>query len=116
MTNLQETEPFQKKILEPQVVDSRSVPYRDPNTLWLMNSYGKLKPYGFTINGYIDEFSQQVMWMEAYTPNFLFKRAWRLPHKTELFLIISQLFYGPQQSKTASTILYFFNGGPNITL
>ena len=42
---------------------------RDPNALWHMDSYDKLKPYGIAINGCIEGFSRYIMWMEAYTTN-----------------------------------------------
>ena len=32
-----------------------------------MDSYDKLKPYGICINGCIDGYSRNVIWLEAYT-------------------------------------------------
>ena len=38
-----------------------------PNFMWHMDSYDKLKPYGICINGCVDGFSRNVIWLEAYT-------------------------------------------------
>ena len=38
-----------------------------PDFMWHVDSYDKLKPYGICINGAVDGFSRQVIWMEAYT-------------------------------------------------
>ena len=40
-----------------------------PDYTWHVNSYDKLKPYGFCINGCIDGFSRRIIWMEVYTSN-----------------------------------------------
>ncbi|XP_072220165.1 uncharacterized protein [Leuresthes tenuis] len=42
---------------------------KGPNFIWHMDSYDKLKPYGFCINGSIDGFSRKIMWLNAYTTN-----------------------------------------------
>ena len=36
------------------------------NFVWHLDSYDKLKPYGICINGCIDGFSRNVIWLEAY--------------------------------------------------
>ncbi|CAH1155551.1 unnamed protein product, partial [Phaedon cochleariae] len=38
---------------------------KGPNYLWHMDSYDKLKPYGICINGCIDGFSRQIIWLQA---------------------------------------------------
>lgn len=38
---------------------------KGPNYLWHMDSYDKLKPYGICINGCIDGFSRQIIWLRA---------------------------------------------------
>ena len=40
-----------------------------PDFIWHVDSYDKLKPYGICINGSIDGFSRQIIWMEAFTTN-----------------------------------------------
>ena len=40
---------------------------KGPNFIWHMDSYDKLKPYGFCIYGSIDGFSRKIMWLNAYT-------------------------------------------------
>ncbi|XP_072223124.1 uncharacterized protein [Leuresthes tenuis] len=42
---------------------------KGPNFIWHMDSYDKLKPCGFCINGSIDGFSRKIMWLNAYTTN-----------------------------------------------
>ena len=37
-----------------------------PNFLWHLDSYDKLKNYGFCINGCIDGFSRLVIWLNVY--------------------------------------------------
>lgn len=36
-----------------------------PNSVWHMDSYDKLKPYGICINGAIDGFSRHTIWLNA---------------------------------------------------
>ena len=36
------------------------------NFVWHLDSYDKLKPYGICINGCIDGFSRNIVWLEAY--------------------------------------------------
>lgn len=38
-----------------------------PDFMWHIDSYDKLKPYGICINGAIDGFSRQIIWLEANT-------------------------------------------------
>lgn len=40
-----------------------------PNNVWHIDSYDKLKPYGIAINGCIDGFSRNIIWLEAYSTN-----------------------------------------------
>lgn len=42
---------------------------RGSNHLWLIDSYDKLTPHGVCINGCIDGFSRQIMWLEAGKTN-----------------------------------------------
>ena len=39
------------------------------NWVWHVDSYDKLKPYGICINGCVDGFSRNIIWLEAYTTN-----------------------------------------------
>lgn len=65
------------KILDPDGVAIRSRrrlkrrPYRNkgPNYLWHIDSYDKLAPYGIYINGCIDGFSRNIIWVEAGKTN-----------------------------------------------
>lgn len=47
----------------------RSYYSKGPNFLWHVDSYDKLSPYGVCINGCIDGFSRQIIWLEAYMSN-----------------------------------------------
>lgn len=38
---------------------------KEPDYLWHINSYYKLKPFGIAINGCIDGYSRHVMWLKA---------------------------------------------------
>ena len=42
---------------------------KGPNYVWHIDSYDKLKPCGIAINGRIDGFSRNVIWLEANTTN-----------------------------------------------
>ncbi|XP_061193724.1 uncharacterized protein LOC133201956 [Saccostrea echinata] len=42
---------------------------KGPNYVWHMDSYDKLKPYGIAINGCIDGFSRNIVWLEANITN-----------------------------------------------
>ncbi|XP_043976973.1 uncharacterized protein LOC122833467 [Gambusia affinis] len=42
---------------------------KGPNFIWHIDSYDKLKPFGFCINGSIDGFSRKIIWLNAYTTN-----------------------------------------------
>ncbi|KAG5876634.1 hypothetical protein JTB14_005050 [Gonioctena quinquepunctata] len=42
---------------------------KGPNFLWHIDSYDKLKPYGIAINGCIDGFSRNVLWLKAAFTN-----------------------------------------------
>ncbi|KAL3831998.1 hypothetical protein ACJMK2_005664 [Sinanodonta woodiana] len=39
---------------------------KGPNFIWHIDSYDKLKPYGFCINGCIDGFSRNIVWLFVY--------------------------------------------------
>jgi hypothetical protein len=39
---------------------------RGPNYLWHLDSYDQLKPFGVCINGCIDGFSRQLLWLIVY--------------------------------------------------
>ena len=39
---------------------------KGPNFLWHLDSYDKLKRYGLCINGCIDGFSRNIIWLNAY--------------------------------------------------
>ena len=39
---------------------------KGPNYLWHVDSYEKLKPFGFCINGCIDGFSRYMIWLNVY--------------------------------------------------
>uniref|UniRef100_A0AAV2LUN5 Integrase core domain-containing protein n=1 Tax=Knipowitschia caucasica TaxID=637954 RepID=A0AAV2LUN5_KNICA len=40
-----------------------------PNFVWHIDSYDKLKPYGICINGCIDGFSRNIIWLRAAFTN-----------------------------------------------
>lgn len=40
-----------------------------PNSVWHIDGYDKLKPYGICIHGCIDGFSRNIIWIEAHTTN-----------------------------------------------
>ena len=40
-----------------------------PNDTWHIDSYDKLKPFGFPIHGYIDGFSHRIMWLKVLPSN-----------------------------------------------
>ena len=39
---------------------------KGPNFVWHLDSYDKLKPYRVCINGCIDGFSRNIIWLKAY--------------------------------------------------
>ena len=41
----------------------------DPNSVWHADGYDKIKPYGFSIYGAIDEFSGHVLWLNITQSN-----------------------------------------------
>lgn len=45
----------------------RSYFAKEPNYIWHLDSYDKLKPFGIFINGCIDGFSRKIIWMNAFT-------------------------------------------------
>ena len=47
----------------------RSYFAKGPNYIWHLDSYDKLKPFGFCINGCIDGFSRKLLWLNVYTTN-----------------------------------------------
>jgi hypothetical protein len=73
----QETIRFLLQIIDPDGVNTRKrnrLQRRNyfgcgPDFTWHVDSYDKLKPYGFCINGCIDGFSRKIIWLEAYTSN-----------------------------------------------
>ena len=42
---------------------------KGPNFVWHLDSYDKLKSYGIAINGCIDGFSRNLIWLEAHSTN-----------------------------------------------
>lgn len=64
-------------ILDPEGVEVRKsrrlvrrrYSVKGPNSLWHLDSYDKLKPFGIGINGCIDGFSRYIVWLEAYRTN-----------------------------------------------
>ncbi|KAK3099017.1 hypothetical protein FSP39_025318 [Pinctada imbricata] len=42
---------------------------RGPDYVWHVDSYDKLKPYGIAINGCIDGYSRNIIWLEANITN-----------------------------------------------
>ena len=42
---------------------------RGPNFIWHLDSYDKIKPFGFCINGCIDGFSRKIIWLHVYSTN-----------------------------------------------
>ena len=42
---------------------------KGPNFLWHIDGYDKLKPFGFCVQGGINGFSRQIMWLEVGSTN-----------------------------------------------
>ena len=42
---------------------------KGPNSVWHIDGYDKLKPYGLCISGGIDGFSRHVMWLTVFSTN-----------------------------------------------
>ena len=42
---------------------------KDPNYIWHIDGYDKLKPFGFCIHGAIDGYSRRIMWLEVDPSN-----------------------------------------------
>ena len=40
-----------------------------PNFVWHLDGHDKLKPFGFSIHGCIDGFSQYLIWLEVASSN-----------------------------------------------
>ena len=64
---LKELDPRGVSLRQARRLRRRSYFSRGPNFIWHMDSYDKLKPYGFCINGSIDGFSRKMIWLNAYT-------------------------------------------------
>ncbi len=45
----------------------RSYISKGPNYIWHLDSYDKIKRFGFCINGCVDGFSRMVIWLNCYT-------------------------------------------------
>lgn len=64
-------------ILDPEGVMKRSAKKlrrrqyqaKGPNSVWHIDGYDKLKPYGLCISGGIDGFSRNVMWLTVFSTN-----------------------------------------------
>lgn len=69
-----ETVRILQQILDPNGVERRSrrrlkrrqYVSMGPDYTWHIDSYDKLKPYGLCINGCIDGFSRNIIWLECY--------------------------------------------------
>ncbi|XP_067660094.1 uncharacterized protein [Haliotis asinina] len=65
------------QILDPEGVEARKrrrlrrrqYLSRGPNNVWHIDSYDKLKPYGMAINGCIDGFSRNIIWLDVCKTN-----------------------------------------------
>ncbi|XP_038133904.1 uncharacterized protein LOC119778637 [Cyprinodon tularosa] len=64
---LKELDPRGVSLRQARRLRRRSYFSRGPNFIWHMDSYDKLKPYGFCINGSIDGFSRKIIWLNVYT-------------------------------------------------
>ena len=42
---------------------------KEPDFLWHIDGYDKLKPYGFSIHGCIDRFSRRIIWLQVAPSN-----------------------------------------------
>ena len=77
------------KILDPEGIAARKrhrlrrrqYKSKGPNFVWHIDSYDKLKPYGIAINGCIDGFSINFVWLEASTTNIDPKVVAHLPFR-----------------------------------
>ena len=65
------------RILDPEGVDERlrhrlqrrQYKGKGPNSLWHIDGFDKLKPYGFWIHGGIDGYSRRILWLEVGISN-----------------------------------------------
>ncbi|CAC5378435.1 unnamed protein product [Mytilus coruscus] len=62
-------DPHGMKCRDARKLTRRTYMNNGPNYIWHMDGYDKLKYYGICINGCIDGFSCNIMWLEAYTTN-----------------------------------------------
>lgn len=42
---------------------------REPNYVWHIDGYDKIKPYGFAIHGSIDGYSREILWLKVLAIN-----------------------------------------------
>ena len=58
------------KVMDPEGVELRKAYFaKGPNSIWHVDGYDKLKPYGLCINGCIDGYSRKIMWLNVYHTN-----------------------------------------------
>ena len=65
------------KTIDPEGVKRRKAPQfkrrknvsQGPNFMWHIDSYDKLKPFGFPIHGVIDGFSRKILWLNVCPSN-----------------------------------------------
>ena len=77
VTTDQETVRLTLKTLDPEGVICRSrnrlkrriYISKEPNYMWHIDGYDKLKPFGFNIRGCMDGYSREIIWFKALPSN-----------------------------------------------
>ena len=50
-------------------LERRTYTVPGPNSIWHIDGYDKLKPFGLCISGCIDGFSRKIIWLNVYNTN-----------------------------------------------
>ena len=69
MKFLKEIDPVGSEMRRARILRRRKYISSGPNTVWHVDGYDKLKPYGFPIHGAIDGFSRRVLWLNVTRSN-----------------------------------------------
>ena len=57
---------------------------REPNYVWHIDGYDKIKPYGFAIHGSIDGYSREILWLKVLAINDNPKNDWNIVFELRL--------------------------------
>ena len=69
MEILREADPLRSNERRSRNLKRRCYSSNGPNETWYVDGYGKLKPYGFPIQGCIDGFSRKIIWLKVCGTN-----------------------------------------------